>query len=339
MCDIQDVKGSVTALMLLMVVDFCKAKNISIPDDCIAYFNEDFTQLRSVHDRVPFNIWVNIINSVYHEYPISGLGFEIAKYVDTSYAGVLSYIVFSKPNLFEALVDFLRYERLVFDFNIASLTIKNGLVELGWTDYYGKSGLLIDQVIYSVFIQIIRLTVYPQKIRLKEVGFYYKEPEDKKVYEDFFGCPVYFNASKISILVSVSELKNIKTPNSDPILYQILKGKADRLLMQLPFNSDFEQRLYLCISHCVKDVSLDSVSRYMNVPVGLLKQTLLEKNINFNVIVNNIRKDLAVKYLDNNNISICEISEMLGYSEQSSFQRAFKSWMGITPLKYRNSIK
>ncbi|WEH90297.1 AraC family transcriptional regulator [Acinetobacter soli] len=30
---------------------------------------------------------------------------------------------------------------------------------------------------------------------------------------------------------------------------------------------------------------------------------------------------------------------MLGYSEQSAFQRAFKSWMNITPLQFRKNLK
>ncbi|MEQ1346009.1 AraC family transcriptional regulator [Acinetobacter seifertii] len=330
--------GSVSALLLLLIVDFCKEKQISIPEECKFFFDEKFSELNNFYSRVPFKIWKKIIYNIQDQYPIEGLGLCIAQHINISYAGVLSYLVFCKPNLFEALGDFIKYERLVFDFNVVSVRIKESMVELSWSDYYGKAGQLIDEMIFSIFFQVVNYAISPQKIKIDSISFYYPEPTNRAIYENFFGCPVYFNTEKITVLVSVKELKSKSLSSSDPILYNILKLEADTLLSNLPSNYDFEQRLETSIICCMKLICLETVSEYIGINKNILKKKLAEKNINFNIIVNNIRKKLALEYLKNNDLSISEISYLLGYSEQSAFQRAFKNWMGTSPLQYRKNI-
>ena len=50
-----------------------------------------------------------------------------------------------------------------------------------------------------------------------------------------------------------------------------------------------------------------------------------------------IRKNMAKKYLSDINMSIDEITYILGFSETSAYLRAFKSWTGITPTQFRKS--
>jgi len=44
-----------------------------------------------------------------------------------------------------------------------------------------------------------------------------------------------------------------------------------------------------------------------------------------------MRRDLAIHYLTQQNLAISKIAQRLGFSEPSAFNRAFKSWTGITP--------
>ncbi|MEG2884714.1 MAG: AraC family transcriptional regulator, partial [Acinetobacter sp.] len=66
-----------------------------------------------------------------------------------------------------------------------------------------------------------------------------------------------------------------------------------------------------------------------------LRKSLVDSGINFNKALNKVREDLAKMYLKDEEINISEISDLVGYAEQSVFQRAFKSWTGETPLQFR----
>jgi AraC-like DNA-binding protein len=65
-----------------------------------------------------------------------------------------------------------------------------------------------------------------------------------------------------------------------------------------------------------------------------LHRRLQALGINFNQLLKDIRIEMALEYLDEGKLSLTNISELLGYTEQSAFSRAFKHWTGQTPKQY-----
>jgi AraC-like DNA-binding protein len=66
-----------------------------------------------------------------------------------------------------------------------------------------------------------------------------------------------------------------------------------------------------------------------------LRRRLKEENTSYQQIKDDIRQDAARYYLTKEELSIDEIALMMGFSEASSFHRAFKKWTGQTPAAYR----
>ena len=62
---------------------------------------------------------------------------------------------------------------------------------------------------------------------------------------------------------------------------------------------------------------------------------LRSEGATFNAIVKEIRSELAARYLSDPDLSISEVGFLLGYSEPSAFQRAFRSWYSCTPSEFR----
>ena len=69
-----------------------------------------------------------------------------------------------------------------------------------------------------------------------------------------------------------------------------------------------------------------------------LQLKLKEEGTSFRKLQDEVRKELAIGYLKDGNDSICEIALLLGFSDQSAFQHAFKRWTGKTPGEYRQKI-
>lgn len=67
-----------------------------------------------------------------------------------------------------------------------------------------------------------------------------------------------------------------------------------------------------------------------------LQRRLKDENTSFNAVREQVRRDLTQRYLADN-LSISEISFLLGFSEPSAFFRAFKRWTGMTPIEARRA--
>jgi len=66
-----------------------------------------------------------------------------------------------------------------------------------------------------------------------------------------------------------------------------------------------------------------------------LRRRLLEEGTSFTAIVDDVRRGLAINYLDQPELGIAEIAFMLGFSQTPAFSRAFKRWTGVTPIEQR----
>ncbi len=73
----------------------------------------------------------------------------------------------------------------------------------------------------------------------------------------------------------------------------------------------------------------------LNMTPQTLRRRLKEGNTRYQEIKDAIRKDASVYYLSKPDLSIDEIALLMGFSEASSFHRAFKKWTGKTPSAFR----
>jgi AraC-like DNA-binding protein len=83
------------------------------------------------------------------------------------------------------------------------------------------------------------------------------------------------------------------------------------------------------------DSSLGAIARALAISPRSLQRRLLEARTTFDELREQVREDLALKYVQQSNLRLAEISELLGYSQQSAFSRAFKRLRGVTPRQFR----
>jgi two-component system response regulator YesN len=90
--------------------------------------------------------------------------------------------------------------------------------------------------------------------------------------------------------------------------------------------------------HYDKDISLDDVSRVVNIsPYYFSKVFKEESGLNFIEYLTNIRIDKAKELLLNSDYSMKEICSMCGYTDPNYFSRSFKKNVGVTPTEYKES--
>ncbi|WP_314715316.1 AraC family transcriptional regulator [Leptotrichia wadei] len=140
------------------------------------------------------------------------------------------------------------------------------------------------------------------------------------------------------IIFSMKDLKkpfltanNIMVEYLEPQLKQKLAEKESETLET--FTDRVQKKLFQLIPG--GQFSLENVAEEFGISARTVQRNLAVENIKFNQVVKNVQKIMTLNYLESKELSIDEIAYLVGYTETSSFYRAFKGWTGKTVLQYR----
>ncbi len=169
------------------------------------------------------------------------------------------------------------------------------------------------------------------------VSFAHPRTEDIKEFERFFGCSVSFGRQENIIEMKLSDL-HLQLVAADHRLLAVLRRYCEDVLSRHaaqapPLVERVERLIADRLAH--GEASLDTVATEMGLSPRSLSRKLAELDTSFNGLVGSLRKDLALRYLQESNLSLTEIAFLLGYSEVSTFTHAFKRWTGNTPTVSR----
>ncbi len=70
-----------------------------------------------------------------------------------------------------------------------------------------------------------------------------------------------------------------------------------------------------------------------------LYRKLAEENTTYRAVVDEVRHELALRYLGDATLAVREIGHLLGFATSPSFHRAFRRWTGTTPSEYRAGLR
>jgi len=285
--------------------------------------------------RMPLTEWITLLNLIAAEDHRPALGLAIGQRVQPRHAGVLGYLGLSCDTLGEALLRFERYHRLVYDGNPIQLNMSPEGVSISWGIVHARPGQLADETAIAAFATITRMLV-DHPVGAQRVEFVYAPPADLKPYEDFFQCPVSFGHARTTVVFSADYLA-LPIRYRDPALRALLEQQAEALLRTLPENDDFENALKQALVKGMHngEPTLTVVANRLHISPRTLQRRLAERGLQFHGLLDVTRLALARDYLANPSLSLTEIALLLGYSEQSAFNRAFRRWTGQTPRQAR----
>jgi AraC-like DNA-binding protein len=172
---------------------------------------------------------------------------------------------------------------------------------------------------------------------LIRMNFQHSRPEYDQLYTDFFKAPVWFNQEENSVVFQKDVLS--MTHSGQPYLKEVLIQHADRLLKELDASKEFVSAIRKIIIENLHTggVNIGLVERAMNMSRQTIYRRLKSDNTSFSTLLDDIRRERAVEYLKAKEMTIEEIAFLLGYSETSAFNHAFKRWFGKSVVEYRKN--
>ena len=288
---------------------------------------------------MPFTDWWHALEVIAKLYQKPYIGLEVGAYIQPSHCGVLGYLSLSCEYLAEALQRFERFQRLLYEGNEAFTQAQGNLVTFSWPFDYGYSTRESDEVLISSMASYVRMLVGDEDLKPTRIGFVHTKPKDITPYSNLLGCDVEFECKNTYVSFPVSML-TLKVEKADPALRALLDQQAHALLDVLPNGDHFEQEFYKYLLRAMQDgkPTIDEVAGYMKMSSRTLHRRLEERQLVFKELLQKTRQQLAQQYLKEGRLTLSEIALLLGYSEQSAFTRAFKQWLGETPLRFQKRL-
>jgi AraC-like DNA-binding protein len=251
--------------------------------------------------------------------------------------GPVTYVMLNSPTMAAGLQNMGRYLRVHNEGVKVSFDVEGRFA-------YARH-LLVDPEIeaprqhneYSMAmgLNLIRLMGGSHWVPL-EVLFAHEAPGQVSEHARIFGAPVSFGSATNTFVIEREFLER-QVPAADRRLYPILRRYLDQVLTEMPREDSLLATVRRALGESLRDgdPALEQVARKVAMGPRTLQRQLKEHGVGFKTLVDDTRRRFAVNYLRDRQHTLAEIAYLLGYSEVSAFNRAFKRWTGSTPSGHR----
>ena len=254
--------------------------------------------------------------------------------------GPLVYAVLNSPTIGAGIENVGRYQKVLNESArwFCSIEGERASIRHLLTDLGIAAPRQQNECTMAIALNTFRLMVGSQWAP-QEVQFTHEAPAQISEHLRVFGAPVLFGCETNALVVD-REFVERQVPAADPRLYRILKRYLDSVLKEMPREDHFVSSIRKAIAESMRDgdPKLTKVAKKMAMGPRTLQRRLKESGFDFKKLIEDTRQRFAVSYLKNPKTSLTEVAFLLGYSELSAFNRAFKRWMGSTPLDYQRSM-
>ncbi|QOL24515.1 AraC family transcriptional regulator ligand-binding domain-containing protein [Thalassotalea sp. LPB0316] len=265
--------------------------------------------------------------------PIKNLGFHFGQAFDLGIWGILGHIVVAAPNLLDALAYQKRYQCLIGNVGQAEHETDGDSVIMRYIAHPDASINNIEHVITAWLTYAFSYTRNDDAP--VSVHFTHECPSQLEEYQDYFRCKVVFGDNFNGVKIKQYSLLHPIVSANDDVL-KLLLSHAEQLLAAKRQKASIDIIREYIIEQLPNGVpSLDDVAQHLELSSRQLQRKFQQEQTNLSQLIESIRQQLAISYLSQTNHKLLYISTILGYSEQSAFQRAFKRWFGLTPQAYR----
>jgi|TARA_B100001059_G_scaffold236673_1_gene288940 AraC-like DNA-binding protein len=277
-------------------------------------------------------------------------GFNMGKYLQPTHFQLIAFTMLSSETLASAIDKILKYQRLISDGGAFSLVQKASEVqktsELELPEELEPSNISalvyrptvsnfsyhqIDAVM-AVVASFMNWLLGRDDVVL-EVHLQHDFQEGLNQYNDFYKAPVLLNQSDNSLLFDSRLLKQ-RLPGFDANLAsmheQMANGQLKRLLDPSVVTLVQEQLIASGF-----EVNRDVIAKNMAMSGRSLQRKLQQEGSSFQQLLDELRHQRSLLLLQDKHLSLADVAQQLGFSESSTFYRAFKRWQGVTPGEYR----
>ncbi|MGS0894344.1 AraC family transcriptional regulator [Burkholderia stagnalis] len=265
---------------------------------------------------------------------VPSIGLSIGARLHVSTLGLAGYAMLisgSVMQAFRCMSQFPLFMGLYFDVRVHARP--DGMsVTIG--RYNGEADLEVFQTdmclasLRLIVSDLVGKPVWPERLHLAR-----RTPRNGADYARHFGCPVAFNAGENSLVFT--SVNGAETPRlANEVSFNALHGQCEALERQwaASVGTHFADRAKELMGRdLARFKSMTSLANALHMTERTLRRRLDKDGITFQSLLDDVRRDEAIRLLDDPALTVAAIAERLGYSEPRSFRHAYRRWTGKTP--------
>ena len=267
------------------------------------------------------------------------IGFTLAREFDLREIGLIYYVMASSQTLGEGLKRLARYSRVTNEALVFGYREGNSLtISLSYSGVPRHSDR--HQIEFCMFavLRICR-ALTGRNLVPQHFSIAHHRSEGISEMARFVGTKVEFGADADEFDLN-ADACGLPLIHADSYLNELLlksceAALADRKGEMSQLRTSVENAISSLLPH--RRVLVEDVARSLGMSERTLARKLADEGLNFTEILHQLRRDLAIRYLDDRKLHVSKIAWLLGFQEVSAFTHAFKRWTGKTPSKMRTA--
>jgi AraC-like DNA-binding protein len=267
------------------------------------------------------------------------LGLTLAEDVDLREMGMLYYVAASCERAGDALRRLARYVRLgneALQVELATEPLRIGLSYAGVSRHLDRHQMeFLGLIVVRLCRQLIGRNILPV-----DVQFMHHRSGDLRRFRRSFGCEVGFDAEADQVSYD-SRLAELGLVGADPFLNRLMVEHCEEALAERPsnvspFRATVENAIAPLLPHA--EAGAKTVAKRLGLSERSFARRLAAEGLSFGGILDEMRRELAVRYLEEPGLQVSQIAWLLGFRQPSAFSHACRRWTGKSPSEYRGAL-
>ncbi len=323
------------ARLVLAILDQAPGLGLD-PAELMREASIDELDLSDPDSRVPFAKTLRLWRAIVERRPDPTVGLRLGAAVTVRELGLVGYAMAHSATLGEAWRRFSRYCRIISD------AIRVHIAEAAdraRVDVEAHPAL--DALRHPVNARLACMLAVSREITGTdvtpvEVSFPYPRPPSTRDYARVFGCALRFGRPPAAIVFRREQM-GLPIAASDPTLAgyldELASEKVRSLTQEESLSGKVRQAMWRRLSTGAP--SLSQIASDLAISERSLQRRLRRHGTSFASLLEDLRREVATELLGDRRLAVYELAFLLGYSEPSAFNRAFRRWTGSSPLRYR----
>lgn len=289
--------------------------------------------LNDPEQRIPVNACAALLEAAAEAAACPSFGLRMAESRQLSDFGVMSLLISQQPTLRDALDTIIRYRHLVNESVAILLEAADKVVVIRQEVVLDTPSRQATELAIGVVFRLCRALLGPSWHPFG-VAFTHDAPVNQQVHRRLFGCPIEFGSEFNGIVCLAADL-DAANPGGNAAMAR----HAMRLVETLPrvneasIARDVRNAIFLMLP--MGRATSEAVAQGMGLSLRTMQRKLDESGETFSDILDQVRRELAQRYVGNPDYSLLRVAELLGYGSAASFTRWFSAQFGEAPNVWR----
>lgn len=334
---------SVSLTYVRLLTDYCQQQGLSTEVLCRGAGVPLLPASENENERIPFSEFMALCEQAQQTLADPDLALTIGQTIRPGHYGIHGHAVMSARTLGECLDRSIRYHSLVHNGGRNLLSREGDMAVMGYQSNLPgieDLGRFQNELCLSAWVVFARWVTGFTDYSPAWVSFRHAAPASVECHQALFCCPLHFGAERNAIGFPAVFLE-YPNPQANLTVVRIMDELSERILLTLRSADEpewlLQARHFIALRLQQGLPTHDEIAAAIGVSPQALRTSLKKVGRSLTDLLEETRTTLALGYLHDPQLSLLDISYMLGFSEQSAFTRAFKRWTGKSPGQFRQA--